>query len=87
MAAPLSFRWDEAFIERVDAARGSTPRSAFVREAVLAFVECEEEQELATAAKLAPAVHRHITAILRPAQHHLPRCTCPVCRPPKPATD
>lgn len=33
-ASPLSFRWDEEFIARVDAARGAVPRSAFVRECV-----------------------------------------------------
>jgi hypothetical protein len=34
MASPLSFRWDEAFIARIDARRGKMSRSAFVRAAV-----------------------------------------------------
>jgi len=34
MAGPLSFRWHEAFIARIDEARGDMPRSRFVREAV-----------------------------------------------------
>jgi hypothetical protein len=34
MSQPLSFRWDKAFIERIDDARGLIPRSAFVRDAV-----------------------------------------------------
>lgn len=31
---PVTFRWDEDFLARVDQARGSTPRSAFVRNAI-----------------------------------------------------
>ena len=34
MALPISFRWDDAFVHRLDAARGDVPRSAFVRKAV-----------------------------------------------------
>lgn len=34
MALPVSFRWDEGFVARVDAARGDVPRSVFVRRAV-----------------------------------------------------
>lgn len=34
MARPLSFRWDEGFVARVDAARGDVPRSVWVRRAV-----------------------------------------------------
>jgi hypothetical protein len=34
MAQPLSFRWDEGFVARIDEARGLVPRSAFVRRAV-----------------------------------------------------
>lgn len=39
MARPLSFRWDEEFVARIDAARGLVPRSAFVRSAVRAFLD------------------------------------------------
>lgn len=34
MALPVSFRWDEGFVRRIDEARGLVPRSAFVRSAV-----------------------------------------------------
>jgi hypothetical protein len=34
MALPVSFRWDEAFVKRIDEARGDVPRSVFVRRAV-----------------------------------------------------
>jgi hypothetical protein len=34
MAVPVSFRWDEEFVRRLDEARGLVPRSAFVRAAV-----------------------------------------------------
>lgn len=34
MAQPISFRWDEDYIARIDAARGDMKRSAFVRAAV-----------------------------------------------------
>ena len=33
---PVSFRWHEDFLATVDAARGSVPRSTFVRDMVLA---------------------------------------------------
>lgn len=33
MPQPLSFRWDDEFITRIDAARGPTKRSAWVRAA------------------------------------------------------
>jgi hypothetical protein len=29
--SPLSFRWEDEFVERIDAARGLVPRSAWVR--------------------------------------------------------
>jgi hypothetical protein len=34
MALPLSFRWPQEFVARIDIARGDIPRSAFVRRAV-----------------------------------------------------
>jgi len=34
MALPISFRWDEEFVARIDAARGDVPRSVWVRRAV-----------------------------------------------------
>jgi hypothetical protein len=34
MAQPLSFRWDEEFVARIDLVRGDVPRSVFVRRAV-----------------------------------------------------
>lgn len=34
MARPVSFRWDESLVGRIDAARGDVPRSVFVRRAV-----------------------------------------------------
>jgi hypothetical protein len=34
MAKPVSFRWDEEFVARLDEARGDVPRSAFVRRAI-----------------------------------------------------
>lgn len=34
MALPVSFRWDDEFVARIDEARGDVPRSAFVRRAV-----------------------------------------------------
>jgi len=38
MALPVSFRWDDEFVATIDAARGSVPRSAFVRAAVEAML-------------------------------------------------
>lgn len=38
MAVPVSFRWDEDFVRRIDAARGDVPRSVFVRRAVEAVI-------------------------------------------------
>ncbi len=34
MAVPVSFRWGEEFVARVDLARGDVPRSLFVRRCV-----------------------------------------------------
>jgi hypothetical protein len=34
MALPVSFRWDEEFVKRVDVARGDVSRSLWVRRAV-----------------------------------------------------
>jgi predicted transcriptional regulator len=34
MSRLVTFKWDEELVDRVDQARGSTPRSVFVREAV-----------------------------------------------------
>jgi hypothetical protein len=34
MALPVSFRWDEGFVKRIDEARGDVPRSVWVRRAV-----------------------------------------------------
>lgn len=34
MALPVSFRWDEEFVARIDVARGDVPRSTFVRRAI-----------------------------------------------------
>lgn len=34
MALPVSFRWPDDFVARIDAARGLVSRSAFVRQAV-----------------------------------------------------
>ena len=39
MALPVSFRWAEEFVARVDAARGDVPRSRFVQRAVEAALE------------------------------------------------
>lgn len=39
-ATPLSFRWESGFVERIDRARGTVPRSKFVRTVL--------EQHLAT---------------------------------------
>lgn len=42
MALPVSFRWHKDFIERIDLARGSVSRSAFVRDAVEKKIEADE---------------------------------------------
>jgi hypothetical protein len=34
MAKPLSFRWDEDFVARIDEIRGDVPRSTWVQRAV-----------------------------------------------------
>jgi hypothetical protein len=43
MSKPLSFRWDENFTARVDAKRGAVSRSAYVRRAVEAAMESEDD--------------------------------------------
>src|SRR5215216_3381041 len=55
MAGPLSFRWHEAFIARIDEARGDTPRSRFVREAVEEKLAGGRPAGVAAPAPAAPA--------------------------------
>lgn len=71
MAVPVSFRWDEDFVKRIDGARGDVSRSRFVRRAV--------ERAL-----VGPTVTgSHVGAIAeQPQYEHLATCTCWICRPP-----
>lgn len=65
-ADPLSFRWDRDFIRRIDAARGTTSRSAYVRQGVLALLEADEGVDTAVLA---------VTS----ASDHNPTCRCLKC--------
>lgn len=49
MAQPISFRWDEDYIARIDAARGDMKRSAFVRAAVDRVLDAPTPSRPATA--------------------------------------
>lgn len=41
MTKPLSFRWPDEFVARIDEKRGSVSRSRFVRDAVDAYLRWE----------------------------------------------
>ena len=44
-ARPVSFRWDEAFVQRLDKACGDVPRSRFVRRAIEAAMRSPEPEQ------------------------------------------
>jgi len=86
---PISFRWDEAFIGRIDVARGDVPRSTFVRAAVERALarpgtngSSPPVAAVQPAAAPAPA-HAKPPVATRPA--HRPQCKCAMCKPPKAA--
>ncbi len=55
MAQPVSFRWDDAFVASIDAARGDTKRSPFVRAAVEAHIAALKANAAKAAATGRPA--------------------------------
>ncbi len=92
MAQPISFRWDEDFIAAIDAARGKTKRSTFVRDAVERALDPSTPASPAQPSRSAtPAacVKAPMAAISLDssrglnANGHLMFCICSMCKPPE----
>lgn len=93
MALPVSFRWDEEFIARVDEARGDVPRSTWIRRTVEMRLAGElSPQWVVTRSGSAPPPDKdfsHLAGVpvvrasaLRSRQHAA-TCRCGICVPVK----
>lgn len=73
MSKPLSFRWDEGFVTRLDAAAGDVPRSAFVRRAVEREIErmAHVERAVASAEAIMAEPERSSPSVLETAREVL----------------
>lgn len=75
MSQPLSFRWDEEFVARIDEARGLIPRSTFIRAAV--------EKEMESPRVVLHALRASDRGSRSVSRTHHPKCACLLCKPLK----
>lgn len=73
MAQPLSFRWDEEFVARIDSARGDVSRSLWVRRAVEQALGGQQKRGNAREAEERDVVNREPSKPAeRPYRQHVP---------------